>query len=176
MKVWIASSSRVKEKKYLTLAKEVAEFFSKRDDELICGGINSSMMKEIYETFHKENKKITCVTLAYYNEDLSNLENVKLMDSTFDRTKELYKEMDIAIFLPGGTGSLSELFATLEEHRTIENKKKLILFNYQDFYNPIVEIINQQIAYGFNTNDILDHIEIVETLEELKKKVSELYE
>ena len=122
-------SSRVKEEKYLTLAKEVAEFFAKRNDELICGGINDSMMKVIYEVFRENNQNISCVTLSCYNEDLSMLKNVLLVESTFDRAKELYNQMYIAIFLPGGTGSVAELFASLEEHRTLENNKKLILLN-----------------------------------------------
>ena len=61
------------------------------DIELVCGGISSSMMNEVYKIFNIYNKKVTCYTLACYNEEKM-CENTYLLDTTFDRTKKLYTE------------------------------------------------------------------------------------
>ncbi len=172
MKIWIASSSRVKDSQYITLAHEVASFFASRGDELLCGGVNDSMMKEIFQTFKKNGRETSCCTLACYQEDLSSVDNASLLDSTFERTRKLYEMADIIVFLPGGTGSIAEIFASLEEYRTLESTKKLILYNYDNFYEPLIMFIKKLVDLGFNDSSILEKIIIVNTLEELEKKVS----
>ncbi len=173
MKVWIISSSRVQDEKYLNLSKQVATFFVKRGDELLCGGINNSMMKKIFDIFAEGQRPTTCVTLECYQENLERVTNKILVDSTFDRTKTLYQMADILLFLPGGSGSLAEIFASLEEHRTIFSQKKLILYNYDGFYDATISILKKLIELNFNDNNIKEHIIVVNTMEELEKKVSE---
>ena len=80
------------------------------------------------------------------------------------------------IALPGGTGSLTEIFGCLEEIRTQDKNKKIIIFNYNNFYMPIINFIDKLIENGFNNKEIKDYIVIANNIDELKKKVSELYE
>lgn len=174
MKIWITSSSRVKDSRYLTLAKDVATLFANNGDELLCGGINDSMMKEIFQTFKENNCQTSCLTLECYQEDLSRVDNKYLLASTFDRTKKLYEMADVIIFLPGGTGSLAEIFSSLEEYRTLESNKRLILYNYNNFYEPVITFIKNLVTAGFNDQSILEKISIVSTISELKEKVSEI--
>ena len=175
MKVWITSSSRVKDDKYLEVGTNVAKIFSNFDYELLCGGISSSMMKNVYDVFSQEKKNITCVTLKCYNEQFDDITPI-YVENTFDRAKTLYNLADVIVFLPGGTGSISEIFSTLEEYRTISSDKKLILYNEFGFYDTIIMLINDLVSKGFNDISILEKIEIVNSKEELEKRVSEVYE
>lgn len=171
MKVWITSSSRVNDEKYLEIARSVANVLSKFGYDLLCGGISSSMMKEIYNVFSKENRNISCVTLKCYNEVFDCFEPI-YVDNTFDRTKTLYDMSDVIIFLPGGTGSLSEIFACLEEYRTLDSNKRLILYNEDGFYNTLISSLDNLIKLGFNNKSILEKIEIVNTIDELKERMN----
>lgn len=175
MKVWIASSSRVENNKYLTIAKNVASVFCECGYDLVCGGIASSMMQEVYNEFKRHDKEVSCVTLKCYNEKFDDIEPI-YVDSTFDRLKTLYNLADVLVFLPGGTGSLSELFSSLEEYRTINSNKRIILYNEDGFYDSLISSLDSLIELGFNDKSILNKLEIVNTISDLKKKGCEYYE
>lgn len=173
MKICITSSSSVQDQKYIDLTKSYTESLMHLDIELICGGLATSMMKEVYETFIRHNKKVTCYTLDCYDEEKI-CENTILLDTTFDRTKKLYEESDIICILPGGSGCLSELLAFLEEART-QVTKPIIIVNENKFFDLILEHIHKLIEEGFNNQNIMNYIKIVNTREELIEKVEEYY-
>lgn len=172
MKVFISSSSRVEDQEYVTLAKKVTNIFTKKNYDLICGGITSGIMKHIFLEFQKNKRNTTCITLEVYQEDLSLVEKSYLVDNTFDRTKKIYEMMDVGVFLPGGTGSFNELLAMLEETRTI-NQKPLILYNENNYFNKFLEFLNILIEKGFNDKNILNKIIVVNSIKELEEIIDE---
>ena len=129
----IASSSSVQNGSYIAIAKSYTECLMELDIELVCGGVSTSMMKEVYQTFVEYDKNVTCYTLACYNESKI-CENTILLDTTFDRTKKLYEESDMICILPGGSGSLAEIFSFVEEART-QTSKPIILINEDNFFD-----------------------------------------
>ncbi len=171
MKITIVSSASVQNPEYLDLAHEVGAFLASESFDLVVGGISGSMMKIIYEEFTKRKNCVVCNTLSCYQNDLI-CDNTVLYDQTFDRLKGIYNQTDQIIVLPGGTGSLTELFGVLEEIRTQDQQKRIIILNYHNFYTPILNFIDQLIDQGFNQPDIKNYLIIVNTIEELKEKVS----
>lgn len=173
MKVWITFSSKIENCHYANIAYDVAEVFLKRKDKILCGGTNGVMMNQIQKVCQEYHTDYTCVTLACYREDLSIIREKYIVSSTFERTKKLYDMADIIVFLPGGTGSIMEIFASLEEHRTLLANKKMILYNDNGFFNPILQIIDKLVKEGFNDKNITENFIIVQNIDELKEKVSE---
>ena len=43
------------------------------------------------------------------------------------------------LILPGGLGTLTELFNAIEENRTNNHNKKIIIYNKNYFYTPIIQ-------------------------------------
>lgn len=172
MKVTIISSASVQNPEYLDLAHEVGSFLASKSFDLVVGGISGSMMKVIYEEFVKRKNHVVCNTLSCCQGDLI-CNNTILYDQTFDRLKGIYNQTDQMIVLPGGTGSLTELFGILEEIRTQDQQKRIIILNYHNFYTPVLDFIDQLIDQGFNQKEIKDYLIVVNTIEELKEKVSE---
>jgi len=171
--VFVSSSSRVEEDKYLKMVKEIAKVLTDKDCNLITGGISSGMMRQVYLEFKKKKKHTLAVTLDCYQEDLNEVDEVYLEDNTFDRCKRIYNLMDFALFLPGGTGSLSELLAILEEARTLK-EKPLILYNANGHFDKVLEILNDFIKLGFNDKNILEKICVVSSLNELEEKLENI--
>lgn len=168
MKLMIGCSSRGEiDKKYLELAKKVAELSESLGYELCFGAASTGMMGECCTTM----KNVYSYTVSKYVEDLKNIPSKEeyILDTTFDRTKRLFNDADLIILLPGGTGTLAEIFGILEENRSIDNPKKVILFNYDDYYNPIINMIDKCVELNFNSSNIYDYIKVVNDYEELVK-------
>lgn len=173
MKVFVSASSRVEDEKYLKISQDVANVLVRKNCDLITGGVASGMMRQVYLEFKKENMHTIVVTLDVYKEDLSEVNDSNLTDNTFDRCKKIYELMDFALFLPGGTGSLAELFAMLEEVRTLI-PKTLILYNVNGHFDKILDILDDFIKLGFNSDAILEKICVVSSLKELEEKIDEI--
>ena len=142
MNIFIGTSSRDElDKKILNMSDELIEKVAKVPDlNLVYGGYDHGVMKKCYDEFKKNNKKIIGITVYAYDDELDCSE-VIIKKSTFDRTKEIYNKSDILLILPGGIGTLAELFSIIEQMRTYDNDKILILYNKDFYYKDLIEEI-----------------------------------
>ena len=61
----------------------------------------------------------------------------------------LYDKCDIAVALPGGLGTFDELFEMLVWNNLSIHEKKIVLYNFEGFYNPLIEMIQKMESEGF---------------------------
>lgn len=174
--VFIGSSSR-KHQDYQQTARELSNWLQSKNYGLSFGACSTGVMGECYHSFVQGGKSVLSVTVSKYKDDLRNLPQSKheLLDTTFDRTKRLYESSDVIIILSGGTGTLAEIFACLEENRTVDVPKTMILYNQNHYYDSLIDMINKCIEQGLNDPSIYDYIKIVNSIEEIKILV-EAYE
>ena len=172
MKLFIGCSSHSEiDKKYI----EDADFISKKlascGYDLIIGGISKEgMFGKILNSFNAAHRNIKVYTLKSYNEDIS-LFNVDCtyVENTFEREARIYNEASKVLILPGGTGSLAELFSMLEDNRTIKCTKEIIIYNQDGYYYDLIKFITKLIREKFNDYSILNYIKIFNEKEDLIK-------
>lgn len=173
-KIFIGCSSRnFINDKYLLLAKEVANICILRGYDLVFGASTNGMMGKCYNLFLENNQRIYSHTVSKYLDDLKNINSNSeyIHETTFDRTKGLYQDANLILFLPGGTGTIAEIFSILEENRSIDLPKKVILYNYEGYYNKLLDLIKYCVENRFNEEIIFDNFKIVNDIDEL---ISEL--
>ena len=174
MKIFIGSSSRDEiNKEYLELAEKVGQELKKYNYDLVFGAASTGMMGKTTKYFNN----IYSYTVDKYTDDLKNINSKKeyILKTTFDRTKKMYKDADLLVLLPGGTGTLAELFGILEENRSINNPKKYIIFNYNHYYDKALELIDSCIKNKFNSKDIKDYYKVVTNIKDLIKEIEKEY-
>ena len=177
MKIFIACSSR---NHYEEITKDIAFLLAQRGHDLVFGASSTGMMGKTLEAFSKQNRKITSVTVDRYVEDLKNIPSTKevICETTFERLKTLYQEADVILVLPGGSGTVSELFSILEEVRTIEQKNKLWIYDvpYQNesYYDFFEALLNRFIKDDYNDESIKDYYKIIHSKEELLERIGEI--
>lgn len=160
MKIFIGfSASEDINYDYYKNAKEVAEYLSEKY-ELVCGA-NTGMAKEIVNIF-KRKDKVEFVTLDIHE----NEERGEVYSSSMDRLKELYSRADLILIMPGGIGTLSELFGSLEEIRSYKNKK-IVLYNYKNYYDELISFIKKSRKEGFITDEDYKLLRVINNIEEI---------
>lgn len=147
---------------YKNEVDKISKVLSK-DYDLIIGGTNDN---GIFSVLINNFKNIELVTLPIYKEDVIDKIKVSYVDSTFDRTKTIYNMADKILILPGGTGTICEIFSILEESRTFD-KKDIIIFNLDNYYTDIIKMISKSIKNDFNKNSILDYIKVFNNSDDL---------
>ena len=140
MNIFIGTSSRDElSKKLLTMNDELIERLAQVPDlNLVYGGYDHGIMKKCHDEFKKNKKKIIGVTVDAYDDKLDCSE-VIVKKSTFDRTRAIYENSDILLIIPGGIGTLAELYSMIEQMRTYDNEKMLIIYNKDFYYKSLLE-------------------------------------
>ena len=150
---------------YREETKKIANFLANKEYDLVIGGVNKNGIFSILIDEFKD-RKIDLITLPIYKEDVANNINVTYVDSTFDRCKTCYNMADKVLLLPGGIGTLCEIFAMLEEARTFNNKE-LIVFNFKNYYAKTFEMMAEAIKYRFSDTMIFNNIKLFNTSDDL---------
>jgi len=88
-----------------------------------------------------------------------------------DRKQLMMDQSDAFIVLPGGIGTLDELFtvasaATLEYHQ-----KPIILYNMKGFWDSLVQMLDDLHQRGVTRRQWRSYITVVSTLKELQQRI-----
>lgn len=118
--------------------------------DLVYGNDIGGLMGVAYHEFSSNSKKVIGISTEFHYKLDKNkaYDEIIVTASTTNRFEAIHNNSDILLFLPGGLGTLAELFSAIEEHR-IKNGKKIILYNYNYFYTPIIEELYKLHEEGF---------------------------
>jgi uncharacterized protein (TIGR00730 family) len=95
-----------------------------------------------------------------YHTGITELRTVSDMHA---RKKMMYEHCDAAIILPGGFGTLDELFEMLTWNQLKIHNKPIFLLNSGGFYDPLIAHLHQMEAEGFLYDTVGDRITVCTT-------------
>lgn len=174
MNVAILSSSSDKiDNYYLSIARSISNYLADYGCNLVFGACSTSMMGICYDEFKRKTRKIYSLTTKKYESDLENLDSTfsLVCDTTFDLKKSMYELADCVVVLPGGTGTDSEFLSFIEEARSNDNKKDIILYNEGGYFNSLLDIFKQKIDNGFNNESLFDYFKVCNNRFELEDAI-----
>lgn len=177
MRIEISSSQREEiDNKYKESARRLVSFLAEEDNTLLWGSGCRSIMGICYEEFAKRDKEILGYTTEKYVDEIELLPKAKhvVLEDTFELKKVLFNEADLIIVLPGGTGTISELFTYIEEMRSNDKEKNLIIYDEFGHYKKTIELIEDLIIRKFNSNSIYDYLHVAHNLDEFKTMYEKL--
>lgn len=100
----------------------------------------------------------------HQHEGLSELHIVETMHT---RKQMLYEKCDAAIILPGGYGTLDEVFELLTWNQLNIHDKKIFFLNTAGFYDPLILHIKHMEREGFLYGNHEDKLTVLAEPEEL---------
>ena len=161
---------------YKELASNVSTILARRRYKLVYGGGSQGMMGSCFMTYKYEGEKVKGfydVTEATKAEELE-LDAIDVAPSTFERTKHLYMHADIIVILPGGVGTIAELLSMIIEKQTKKDDKKIVLFNYNKYYDYLLFQIKHMIDEHFISEEALQSFDIVTNIEDFEGYINKL--
>ena len=76
-----------------------------------------------------------------------------------ERKKVMFMNADAIVTLPGGPGSLDELFEVLTWRQLGLHAKPVYLLNVQGYWNPLLALLDHIVAQGFADPGFLGYLE-----------------
>jgi len=176
MKIAIgASASNTIDEKYKEEAIKITSYLASCGYDLIWGSGINSLMGICYDESAKQNRRIYGYTTKKYIDYIKDLPKAEhfVCEDTFELKKELFNNSDIILCLAGGIGTISEFFSFLEEIRSNDISKLLILYDENNHYDKLIDLINDMVIRTFNKENTLDFFKVVYSLSELEKVLLE---
>jgi len=81
-----------------------------------------------------------------------------------DRKKKFWEECDSYLCLPGGVGTLDELFEIWSLVKLKYHNKPVAILNAEGFFNPLIEQIGSMDQEGFLSVDRTDQVKFFATI------------
>ncbi len=146
------SSSRTAAPVYLAAARELGELIARAGWTLVYGGNNLGSMGVLANAARNAGGKVIGVTPRSLVDDGSADEKCDelLITTGMRERKALLEERgDAFIALPGGLGTLEELFEILVGKFLGYHTKPVVLLNIENFYAPLLAMIEHAIELQF---------------------------
>ncbi len=120
--------------------------------KLIYGGGNKGLMSSVANAALQSSGRVTGVIpkiLIEWEQQHTGLTELIVTDTIHQRKKLMYELCDAAIVLPGGYGTLDELFEMLTWNQLNIHNKKIFMLNTKGYYRYLAEHIHKMEAEGF---------------------------
>lgn len=155
---------------YLEQSVHLAVLLAEAGIDIIYGGGNTGIMGAIANTALSKNGKVTGVIpkiLAERERKHEGLTRLIVTDGMHERKRMMYELCDAAIILPGGYGTLDEMFEMLTWNQLSIHNKRIYVLNTQGFYNYLHQHLEHMEAEGFLYTDVENRIGFFDTPEQL---------
>lgn len=155
---------------YFDKAEELGRWMGKQKKILVYGGANLGLMKAIAQAVKLNGGKIIGVVPSKLEENgkVSELPDDVLRTSNLsDRKDLLLQESDIMIALPGGIGTLDEIFHVMASSSIGYHSKKIVFYNVDGFYDVLLGILGRLYENQFARHPLDHYFCVANTFEEL---------
>lgn len=146
------------------------------DNELVFGACRSGMMGDSYHHALNNHRNVVGICPEAYKDDFKNLKctTEMVVKRVSERTDCLIKESDVLLFLPGGIGTIYELFTSIESKRCHEHDREIIIYNSCDYYAELFDFLNKLYRERFTNDEVKQHYFISNRKEEIVSHIKVL--
>lgn len=165
--VYCASGRNVGQE-YLDLAAELGTAIGAGGHTLVSGGGNVSMMGAVADaTRAAGGTTVGIIPRTLMQREVADLDADELVitDTMRERKKLMDDRADGFITLPGGIGTLEELFETWTGGFLGMHTKPVVLLDPVAFYTPLLSWLQGLVAPGFVAQSSLDRLVVTDSVE-----------
>lgn len=167
-------SNAGKRPEYLTLATEVGAAIAKRGINLVYGGGNLGLMRAVADAVLANGQEVAGIIpnfLAELEVAHQNLTEIEFVDTMHERKAKMVLRSDGIINLPGGYGTLDEMFEILAWAQLKIFHGPVGLLNYNGFYNHLLAHLDVMVEEGFLKPENQALLIVADNIEDLLDKM-----
>lgn len=155
---------------YFEKARELGAWMGQNKKTLVYGGANIGLMECVAQAAKNQRAFIMGVVPTKLEERgaVSDLLDVTFrVDNLSERKDTMLRESDILVALPGGVGTLDEVFHVMASASIGYHSKKVIFYNVNGFWNELLAFLNRLREQHFARRPWENFYLVANNLEEL---------
>lgn len=150
--------------------RQLGYLLAEKNITIIYGGGNKGLMAAVANAALERNGKVVGIipqVLKDWEHQHDGLTELHIVENMHTRKQMLYDKCDAAIILPGGYGTLDEVFEMLTWNQLSIHNKKIFFLNSDGFYDHLVAHINRMMQENFLYDNPDEKMTILSKPEEL---------
>lgn len=155
---------------FKTKAEMMGKALAKNNIELVYGGANVGLMGAVADaTLNNGGKAIGVLPHFLAEKELQHkqLTEIHLVDTMHERKSKMADLADGFIALPGGFGTMEELFEVLTWAQLSLHKKPVALLNINGYYDALLQFVKVMNRDGFLKDEYLDLLIVSSDIDDL---------
>lgn len=164
------SASDTIDRVYFDRAKELGHWMGRNGKTLVYGGADLGLMDCIAQAVKETGGHIVGVVPTKLEERgrVSTLpDRIVHTRNLSDRKDILTEESDILVALPGGIGTLDEVFHVMAASSIGYHSKQVIFYNIDGFYDELIDILQKLDGKHFARHPLSHYFQVANSLDEL---------
>jgi len=156
---------------FLKEATSLGNLLAQKNIDLVYGGGNKGLMGAVANGCLAKGGKVIGIMpklLLEWEAQHTGLTELIITQTMHDRKKILYEKGDAALVLPGGMGTLDELFEMLTWNNLKIHNMKVFLLNIDGYYDALIHLLDKMDTDGFMYDNWKDRIIVCTSVEALK--------
>jgi hypothetical protein len=162
---------------FFTLTEAFATWAARQGHTIVFGGVKSGLMECLARaTKTAGGRTIGMVPIVVERERrASDYLDVEIpCDNLSDRKQLMIDQSDVFVALPGGIGTLDEIFTVAASATIGYHHKTVMLYNMNGFWDPLVMLLNDLAAKGVIRSQWQHYIKVCHTLDELTAQIAQI--
>lgn len=159
------------DKDFFKMTEELGAWIAKNGHSIVFGGCNCGLMECIGKSVHNAGAMTIGVIPQIIEKGgkVSDSIDVNIAcDNLSDRKELMLAKSDVVIALPGGIGTLDEIFTVAASHTIGYHKKTVILYNMKGFYDSLIALLNDMQDRGMIRGKWTDYILAAENISDIE--------
>ena len=155
---------------FFTLTKELGRWAGENGHNIVYGGVNQGLMESIAQSARGAGSMTIGIVPMIVEKSgrTSDYVDVEIpCDNLSDRKQLMMDQSDAFIALPGGIGTLDEIFTVAASATIGYHQKPVILYNMKGFWNNLIALLDDLQAKGMIRGDWRQIIKTADSLDEI---------
>lgn len=164
------ASSTGNSPEYLKAAKTVGEWLTDQQLELVYGGAKVGLMGELADAVLNKNGRVTGVIPEHLKDrEIAhpNLTELIEVENMHQRKFKMLSLADAFIALPGGPGTMEEIFEVITWSQIGLHQKPFAFYNVNHYYDALKTFLDQMQVNDFISEAHRKNIIITDSLQEM---------
>lgn len=157
---------------FFLLTEELGRWAARNGHIIVFGGVNQGLMECVAKAIKESGGETVGVVpsiveetgrTSQYNDRVLTCNNLN------ERKQLMLDESDVFIALPGGVGTLDEVFTVAASYTIGYHHKRVILYNMKGFWDSTISMLDDLQQRGMVRGQWRDYICVADNLDEIGK-------
>ena len=156
---------------FFAMTEELGRWLATAGHTLVYGGVNSGLMECVARAVKQAGERTVGVIpkiVAKGGRISGSVDAEIVCDDLSDRTQRREDRSDVFIALPGGIGTIDEVFTIAAAHTIGYHDKRVILYNMKGFWDDLTAMLDRLQQRGMVRGEWRDYIAVANSLDDIK--------
>ena len=160
---------------FFSLTEELGKWVAENGHLIVYGGVNQGLMECVAKATKDAGGRTIGVVPMKVEETGRTSDYVDIeipCDNLTDRKQLMMDQSDVFIALPGGIGTIDEVFTVAASATIGYHHKPVILYNLKGFWNQLIALLDDLQEKGMIRGDWRQYIKTADSIEEISRIIN----